>query len=122
MTGLETISSDILRGHTDAVVLAALLERDRYGYEIYNEILDRTDGAFELKETTLYSSYKRLEREGRISSYWGDETQGARRKYYRITGAGRALLEQNRRDWEFTRRILDTLISSESTKGEKNGR
>ncbi|MDR2468401.1 MAG: PadR family transcriptional regulator [Spirochaetaceae bacterium] len=121
MTRIETISSDILRGHTDTVVLGTLLDGDRYGYEIYNTIMELTSGEFKLKETTLYSSYKRLEREGCISSYWGDETLGARRKYYRINDKGRALFEQNRRDWEFTRRILDTLIMTDSTEGEKNG-
>ncbi|MDR2510406.1 MAG: PadR family transcriptional regulator [Spirochaetaceae bacterium] len=121
MTETREISSDILRGHTDTVVLGALLDRDRYGYEIYNAILDRTEGVFELKETTLYSSYKRLEREGHLSSYWGDETQGARRKYYAITAAGRELFEQNKRDWEFTRQILDTLILAKDAKGENYG-
>lgn len=111
MTETETISSDILRGHTDTVVLGTLLDKDRYGYEIYNTILRRSAEAYALKETTLYSSYKRLERGGFISSYWGDETQGARRKYYRITESGRALFDKNRQDWEFTVRILDLLIN-----------
>src|SRR5699024_11651465 len=84
------LSSDILRGHTDTIVLASLLDRDRYGFEIYNRVLQNTDGLYELKETTLYSSYKRLEKERFIESYWGDETQGGRRKYYHITELGRS--------------------------------
>lgn len=116
------ISSDILRGHTDTVVLGTLLGGDRYGYEIYNAILDHTGGEFELKETTLYSSYKRLEREGHIGSYWGDETLGARRKYYRINESGRALFDKNRRDWEFTRRILDTLINAAAYNAAKESK
>ena len=79
------VSSDLLRGHTETIVLRILMRGDAYGFEIYNRILERTGEQYELKETTLYSSYKRLEAEGCITSYWGDETQGARRKYYRIT-------------------------------------
>ena len=104
------LSSDLLRGHTDTIVLGILHRGDAYGFEIYNTILERTEERYELKETTLYSSYKRLESEGCITSYWGDETQGARRRYYRLTDRGRELYSQNIKDWEFTRNILDNLL------------
>ncbi|MDR2101076.1 MAG: PadR family transcriptional regulator [Treponema sp.] len=109
-TGGPKLSSDLLRGHTDTIVLAILHRGDAYGFEIYNTILERTAEQYELKETTLYSSYKRLEQEGCISSYWGDETQGARRRYYHLTEKGRAVYTQNMRDWEFTQRILSHLL------------
>jgi DNA-binding PadR family transcriptional regulator len=107
------LSSDILRGHTDTVVLGVLMSKDRYGFEIHNAILERTGEKYELKETTLYSSYKRLESGGFIVSYWGDETQGARRKYYHITDAGRELYRRNKSDWEFTQTILRELLKEE---------
>lgn len=107
------VSSDLLRGHTDTIVLGSLLTQDRYGFEIYNRILERTGEQYELKETTLYSSYKRLERDGYITSYWGDETQGARRRYYRITDKGRALYRQNKLDLEFTQKIINDLLREE---------
>jgi DNA-binding PadR family transcriptional regulator len=108
-----TVSSDILRGHTDTIVLGQLMLKDKYGFEIYNAILERTNEQYELKETTLYSSYKRLEKDGCISSYWGDETQGARRRYYRITKKGRELYAQNKKDWEFAQSILEKLLTVE---------
>ncbi|MDR0389805.1 MAG: PadR family transcriptional regulator [Spirochaetaceae bacterium] len=104
------LSSDLLRGHTETIVLGILHKGDAYGFEIYNSILERTGEKYELKETTLYSSYKRLEQEGCITSYWGDETQGARRRYYHLTGKGRETYRKNMRDWEFTRTILDKLM------------
>ncbi|MDR1306542.1 MAG: PadR family transcriptional regulator [Treponema sp.] len=107
------LSSDVLRGHTDTIVLNILLNGDAYGFEIYNTILDRTGEQYELKETTLYSSYKRLEQEGAITSYWGNETQGARRRYYRITDQGREQYRQNILNWEFTRKILNKLLGAE---------
>jgi len=108
-----TISSDLLRGHTDAIVLSILLHGDKYGFEIYKTILEKTAEQYELKEATLYSSYKRLEKEGCITAYWGDETQGARRKYYRITDKGRGLYRQNKRDWLFIQQILGQLLDME---------
>jgi DNA-binding PadR family transcriptional regulator len=112
--GMESrLSSDLLRGHTDTIVLAILMNADRYGLEIYNRILARTDDRYELKVDTLYSSYRRLEKEGCVTSYWGDETQGARRKYYHITDQGRETYRQNLLDWEFTQKILSNLLKEE---------
>ena len=106
-------SADLLRGHTDTVVLSILLRGDSYGYEIHKTILDRLGGGYELKEATLYSSYKRLESEGYITSYWGDETLGGRRKYYRITDGGRELFRQNKEDWVKTQTIMNKLLEEE---------
>ncbi len=104
------ISSDLLRGHTDTIVLGILQYGDSYGYEIYKKIIEKSDGLYELKEATLYSSYRRLEQEGNINSYWGDETQGGRRKYYTITSSGEQVYHQNKLDWEFTKKIIDRLL------------
>ena len=110
LSSTASLSPDLLRGHTDTIVLRILMRGDAYGFEIYNRILEKTGEQYELKETTLYSSYKRLEAEGCITSYWGDETQGARRKYYHITGKGRMVLEKNMHDWQFTQKIINELL------------
>jgi len=106
----ENVASDLLRGHTDTVVLNILASGDNYGYEIRKTIINRAGGNFELKEATLYSSYKRLEDGGYITSYWGDETQGGRRRYYRITDAGLELYRQNKSDWLKTQALLNKLL------------
>ena len=108
MTG--KISSDLLRGHTDTIVLGILTSGDSYGYEIYKKIIEKSEGLYELKEATLYSSFRRLEEEGNITSYWGDETLGGRRKYYHITPLGENTYQLNKEDWEFTKKIIDKLI------------
>ena len=104
------ISSDLLRGNTDTMILKVLLDSDHYGYEIVKILRDRSGGELELKEATLYSSLRRLEAEGDIQWYWGDETQGGRRKYYQITDQGRATYETNKQNWEHTKRIVERLI------------
>lgn len=72
-----SITSDILRGHTEAIILSHLLEQDSYGYQINKDIMKKTDNRYELKEATLYSAFRRLEQSGYIRTYWGDETVGA---------------------------------------------
>ncbi len=104
------LSSDLLRGHTDTIVLGILKDQDSYGYEIYKKIIEKSENQYELKEATLYSSFRRLEKEGCITSYWGSETQGGRRKYYTITAVGKEVYDHNKEDWEFTKTIIDKLL------------
>ena len=104
------IPSDLLRGHTDTIILKLLFSGDKYGYEISKLIQSHSGDEYELKEATMYSSLKRLEGDGCITSYWGDETQGGRRKYYRITQSGRELYEHNKQNWDLAKQILDKLL------------
>lgn len=104
------ISSDLLRGHTDTIILKLLIIDDKYGYEISKLIHLNSSGEYELKEATMYSSLKRLDNDGCITSYWGDETQGGRRKYYKITEKGKGTYLQNKVNWENAKRILDKLL------------
>jgi PadR family transcriptional regulator PadR len=104
------ISADLLRGHTDTIILKLLIDGDKYGYEISKLIQTNSRGEYELKEATMYSSLKRLEGEGCITSYWGDETQGGRRKYYQITKRGTQLHAENKSNWEYAKRVLDNLL------------
>jgi PadR family transcriptional regulator PadR len=106
-------ASDLLRGHTDTIVLAVLRRGESYGYEIYKTIRDATGGDHEIKEATLYATFRRLVKDGLVEAYWGDETQGGRRKYYRVTDAGRAVFRQNVADWAATQRIINTLLNLE---------
>lgn len=109
-TNPNKISSDLLRGHTDTIILKLLLDGDKYGYEISKLIQTNSGDKYELKEATMYSSLKRLEADGAITSYWGDETQGGRRRYYRITAKGKRVYAENKDNWEYAKRILDQLL------------
>lgn len=104
------LTSDLLRGHTDTMILRLLAEGDRYGYEIIKLIAERSGGDYALKEATMYSSLRRLEVEGAITWYWGDESQGGRRKYFRITAKGKAIYEHNKSNWQYAKRVLDNLL------------
>ena len=107
-----SIAGDLIRGHTDAIILARLLRSDSYGYEINKTISTMSDGRFELKEATLYTAFKRLEEAGFIVSYWGTGGAGARRRYYTITPEGRAECFRLREEWKETEEIMDKLLES----------
>lgn len=105
-----SINSDIIRGHTETIILSHLYEKDSYGYEINKMIKEKTNQQYELKEATLYCAFKRLKENGFIESYWGEQTVGARRRYYRITEEGKNHYRECKNDWENTKRILDQLL------------
>ena len=85
---------DIPRGKIPSIILAVLQDRDKYGYEIIDEILNGTDGKLSIKQPSLYSSLKRMEEQSLISSYWRDSDIGGRRHYYHLTDLGKKYLEK----------------------------
>ena len=110
----KSIQTEVVRGHVNTIILSALYESDKYGYEIGKHIENKTQGSFKLKEPTLYSSLKRLEKQGLISSYYSDDdepTGGGRRKYYRLTEKGLDVTSKNLIHWEYSRTLIDKLVS-----------
>ena len=73
------VGSDVMRGYNDFMILFLLLDEDSYGYEISRQIKQISEGKYIMKETTLYSAFTRLEKEGYIEAYYGTETNGKRR-------------------------------------------
>ena len=107
-------SSDILRGYTDTIILAQLDQGDNYGYVISKNVQEITRGELELKEATLYTTFRRLENSGMIESYWGNENAGARRRYYHLTEKGRELFYENQADWRKYSSIISELFGMEA--------
>ncbi|MCC0645717.1 MULTISPECIES: PadR family transcriptional regulator [unclassified Clostridioides] len=103
------LNKEVLKGHIDTLILSILNKGDSYGYEIAKVVRDET--TFELKESTLYVSLKRLESKGLIKSYWGnDQGAGSRRKYYNITDDGKDNLEIKIQEWDFIQGIMNKFL------------
>jgi PadR family transcriptional regulator PadR len=101
-----------LKGNLELLLLAALEGGPRHGYAIINELRDRSEGAFDLAEGTVYPALHRLERDGVVSSRWS-QVEGRRRRIYELTGAGVAALADRRRQWrEFAGGVQAILGSS----------
>ena len=108
----NSISSDLIRGHIDTIILQTISSADKNSQEILDDISSSSDGKYELKQPTLYSSLKRLESDGFIKSFWRDAEDG-RRKFYHLTDKGRALVRKNLNDWKFSRAVIDSLVKAE---------
>jgi len=104
------ISSDVIRGYNDTIILYLLLDNDSYGYEISKQIKELSDEKYIIKETTLYSAFSRLEKNGYIESYFKDETFGKRRTYYKITEAGINYYKEKCIEWEITKEVINQCV------------
>jgi len=107
------ITSDILRGHLESVILKLIIEKDHYGYEIASEIAKRTDNAFLIKEATLYAMVQRLEKKELITSYIGTKSHGRKRRYYKITTLGKAYFKEKLSEWEELKHIMSLLLEED---------
>ncbi len=87
-----------LKGHLDLLLLAVLQPGPAHGYAIISALRERSEGAFDLPEGTIYPALHRLEAAGLLRSGWS-EVAGRRRRVYEITGAGSAALQARRSQW-----------------------
>jgi PadR family transcriptional regulator PadR len=93
------------KGSTEILILSLLVERPMYGYEISQQLEQRSGGYFEMKEGLLYPTLHRMQQDGWLSAEWRT-VDGRRRKYYALTAAGREVLGKQASEWK---RFLEEL-------------
>jgi len=104
------ISSDVLRGYIDLMILCAMQGGDSYGYEVSKKITDVSNNGYTMKETTLYSAFSRLEKQGYLRSYPGTFSGGRERTYYAVTPNGQEYYRKKCREWELTNDLINKFI------------
>jgi transcriptional regulator len=103
----------LIAGSLGAIILRIADRGDTYGYAIAKEVEKVTEGAVVLKEGSLYPALQRLERSGFLESYDGISENGRRRRYYRITRAGRDSLQEEREAWRAFREAVSGVLGAE---------
>jgi transcriptional regulator len=94
------MEGEMLKGHLDMIVLAALAAvGSAHGYAIIEEIKRRSGGAFDLPEGTIYPALHRLEQGGLLKSNWMTADTGRRRRVYSLTKTGTRALVERRAVW-----------------------
>ena len=109
------ISSDVIRGYNDTIILYLLLQEPSYGYEISRKIRVISEDKYIIKETTLYSAFTRMENNGFIESFYkeDEESGGKRRTYYRITEAGKNYYHEKCNEWNLTKDVISRFIEKD---------
>jgi PadR family transcriptional regulator PadR len=96
------------------ILLSAILDGDRYGYEITKEVFRLTDGEIQLKEGSLYPALHKLEKLGYVKSYWQQSENGVPgRKYYSITESGKLVVEEEKKKWSKFIGVMGKIIYGE---------
>ena len=108
---MVTISSDVIRGYNDTMILFLLQIAPSYGYEISKNIKALTCEKYVIKETTLYSAFTRMEENGYVESYSQEADNGKRRTYYRITQKGKEYYNEKCEEWKLTQEVVEKFIS-----------
>jgi PadR family transcriptional regulator, regulatory protein PadR len=98
------------KGHLDLLVLAALERGPAHGYAVIEELRQRSEGAFDLPEGTVYPALHRLEQRGAVASRWS-LVGGRRRRVYRLTRRGTRELDDERSSWRGFVRAVDLVAS-----------
>jgi len=105
---------NLLSGNTTMLVLKLLDTKDMYGYQIIEELANRSEDAFRLKTGTLYPLLHGLENSGMVTSYDETADNGRPRKYYSLTKSGRSLLTQKRSEWEAYSKAVEQVLGGMS--------
>jgi PadR family transcriptional regulator, regulatory protein PadR len=94
------MEGEMLKGHLDMIVLAAVAGEPAHGYAIIQKIHNRSRGAFSLPEGTIYPALHRLEQAGLLDSSWVTAESGRRRRVYSINRSGIRALADQRSVWQ----------------------
>lgn len=89
----------LVMGTMDMLILDVLSRGRSYGYHVAQAVIQQSAGYFEVKEGSLYPALHRMEAQGWLASAWERAPEGRRRKYYKLTPAGRRELKRRRAEW-----------------------
>jgi PadR family transcriptional regulator, regulatory protein PadR len=103
--------ADALRGHLDLLLLSALESGPQHGYVLIGELRNRSEGAFDLPEGTVYPALHRLERAGLLTSRWV-VAGGRRRRVYELSRRGKNVLADERQAWRAFTRGVELVVES----------
>jgi PadR family transcriptional regulator PadR len=98
--GTTFFERELKRGSAELLILALVEQRQRHGYEISQLIERRSEGAITFHVASLYPTLYRLEDKGLLEGRWVEKPGQRRRRYYRLTAAGRRMLASQRSSWQ----------------------
>jgi DNA-binding PadR family transcriptional regulator len=97
---MDALARELKRGSAELMILALLDQRERHGYELARLIGERSLGAINFHVASLYPTLYRMEDKGLIDGRWVEKAGQRRRRYYRVTPAGRKALKAHRSVWQ----------------------
>lgn len=106
---MSNINKELLKGSSDVLILSVLSDEPLYGYEIAKRIKAMSDQVLKMGEGTLYPLLHRLEQAKLLESFWQD-ANGRKRKYYRLTGQGKKILDSKTAEWKAFSGAINSIV------------
>jgi transcriptional regulator len=110
----QSIDRDLKKGSAELLVLSLLEARQRHGYEISKLIETRSHGTVRFRVASLYPLLYRLEDRGYIQGRWVENDGERRKRYYRLTPAGRKILRDRRSRWDAFVEAIQRITANEN--------
>lgn len=105
---------ELIKGNVQTVVMKLLSQREMYGYQIIQSLKEKSVGFFDLSEGTLYPILHQLETQKAVESFWTESAEGRKRKFYRLTESGTALLVAKEKEWRGFQNAMDAMLTGTS--------
>jgi len=107
----QAYAQELLRGIVEPLLLSLIGELPMYGYQIIKELEKRSQGYLKVKESTIYSALRRLERQGLVLSSWQQVARSQKRRCYKLTEKGRQILSEKLTGWQEFYRAISNIVS-----------
>lgn len=109
---MSSIRDQIRKGSSEILILRLLNDEPMYGYQIVQELKERSGGYFDMKEGLLYPTLHRMKQAGLVTSEWQTSDSQRRRKYYRLTAEGRKVLDEGSAEWDNFMRQMQAMLGA----------
>jgi len=109
---MSPFDQELKKGSAELLILCILEARPRHGYEISKQIEERSDGVLRFHVATFYPLLYRMETRGLVQGQWVEKPNQRRRRYYRLTRAGRQLLKKQRSVWKEFAAAMDLITET----------
>ena len=111
---MSPFKQELKKGSTELLILSTLESRPRHGYEISKQIEERSGGVLHFHIASFYPLLYRMEKRGLVQGTWVEKPNQRRRRYYRLTRAGREVLKQQRSIWKEFAEAMNLLTEPEN--------
>jgi PadR family transcriptional regulator PadR len=104
------LKDHLLKGNLSMLLLKLFDEKAMYGFEVAQELEERTETYLKIKEGSLYPTLRTLEEKGLLKSWWKDGTSGHKRRYYKLTAAGKKELTSRTDEWKAFSKAINKVV------------
>jgi transcriptional regulator len=102
-------TQELQRGSAEMILMSLLEARTRHGYELAKLVEIQSDMLLQFQVASIYPMLYRLEKKGLVEGKWVEKPNERRKRYYKLTRAGKQALAEQRRTWKEFVHVLNRI-------------